>query len=338
MAQQLCYLSCDWNRVIINASDQGSTALSPPLERKLYNNRIPCFMMQYALLNRFQGAFLGAIVGEAIACQASPDGGRYTPTVAAPPRLQFERFLRFYANTLVDPARPESPDHPILQTSLRTAEAAIALLPVFLFFHENSLKLQQNLLEVLSVWQHASVNQTELLVVGSVIAQTLLEVLDPATLTDSLLDTPSLQPLQQAQTLLGQSVGLKEAVKSIVSCQTPATDPAIALALYCFLSTPGEFRLSVLRAAQTGYHVPIVCALTGALSGAYNSTCGIPIEWRLALQQWISTTGETVTQTDLLQLATRLLGEWSGIYDNRRVLEDPSTLVVAAPQVIRKQP
>ncbi len=250
--------------------------------------------MQYSLLSRFQGALFGAIAAEAISL---------SPNLKSIPQLKFAPLSRFYAESLVDPTRPENPNDPIFQTPLGTAEAAISLLPVFLFFHENPLNLAQNLQDVLRIWQNASVHQSDLLKVGAVISHSLLEDSSKVPI-DTLL-----------RSLLNQSVSLEEAVK-LISTQSSQTDPAIALALYCFLSTAGDFRLSVLRAAQTQYRVSTVCTLTGALSGAYNSLIGIPVEWRLAINSWTSETGEIVTQSELLQLATRLVAQWSGVYDS----------------------
>jgi ADP-ribosylglycohydrolase len=270
--------------------------------------------MQYSLLSRFQGALFGAIVGEAIAL---------SPTLNSIPPLKFDRFTRFYTTSLADPTRPENPDDPIFQAPLSPIEVAIALLPVLLFFHENPLKLKHNLQEVLRIWQNASVHQADLVQVASVISQSLLEA--PLSVSnDTILST-----------LLNQSIPLEEAMKLMISTQPSEHDLAIECALYCFLSTKGNFRLSVLRAARTQQQIPI-CALTGALSGAYNSLRGIPVEWRLAIQSWTSETGEIVTQAELLQLATRLFAQWSGVYDSSQTTLEALAPTVAAPQVLRK--
>jgi hypothetical protein len=270
--------------------------------------------MQYSLLSRFQGALFGAIVGEAIAL---------SPTLNSIPPLKLDRFTRFYATSLVDPTRPENPDDPTFQAQFSPIEVAIVLLPVLLFFHENPLKLKHNLQEVLRIWQNASVHQANLFQVASVLSQSLLET--PLSVPDDTL----------LSTLLSQSIPLEEAMKLMISTQQADHDPAIGGALYCFLSTKDDFRLSLLRAARMPQRVAI-CALTGALSGAYNSLRGIPVEWRLAIQSWTTETGEIVTQTEILQLATQLFAQWSGVYDSSQTSLGALTPAVAAPQVLRK--
>jgi ADP-ribosylglycohydrolase len=264
---------------------------------------------------------------------------------------------RFYAESLIAPNRVERASDPLLQVSLTTAEAAIALLPVFLFFHEDVRKLRHNVQDVLKLWQNAQISQPNLLVIGHTLAQALLETLNAPTCIPQLLaisdihDLPMLPLLQQVQTLLLQPVGLEDAVYAIVSSQPEtavsggkrepsvgssseacSSEACIALALYCFLSTIGDFRLSVLRAAQTGYNTPVVCALTGALSGAYNSTIGIPISWRLSRDD---------IQQEMLHVATLLLAQWSGMHDSRlhnsALVSNPAAMpVVTAPRLLRK--
>ena len=101
----------------------------------------------------------------------------------------------------------------------------------------------------------------------------------------------------------------------------------IALAFYCFLSTPENFRLAVSRATRTSYQPHLTTALTGALAGAYNSIIGIPVSWRL--------TANRISQgTQRLSLAKRLIEVWAGVYDVS-VLTQDQPLAVAAPRVIQ---
>jgi hypothetical protein len=261
--------------------------------------------MQYPLLHRFQGAFLGAIAGEAIA--------RGALQAAAQPLFECDRRMRFYAESLIDPARPEDPNHPMFQETLSPVTAAISLLPVLLFFHENPLQLKLNLQAVLDLWHPPAVDLKPLLSVGSVIAPILQE------------DLPNAAVAPSVQSLLEQSISLSEAAKAIGSTQPSELDPAIALALYCFLSTAGEFRLSILRAAQVG--TPEVCALTGALSGLHNTLRGMPMEWRIALRD---------QQQAWHPLAAQLFAQWAGVYEVQRGSMISPT--VAAPQILRRQP
>lgn len=83
---------------------------------------------------------------------------------------------------------------------------------------------------------------------------------------------------------------------------------AIALAWYCFASTPHDFKLSVLRAARVDSKLAwLTTSLTSTLSGAYNGVTTISGIWRAE-----------ITQNQNWDLENRLLLKlfrfWSGIY------------------------
>ncbi|MBW4576672.1 MAG: ADP-ribosylglycohydrolase family protein [Aphanothece sp. CMT-3BRIN-NPC111] len=173
------------------------------------------------------------------------------------------------------------------------------------------------------------------LAVGYAIAQALTEKLNPATLIEQTIaylhdsQAPLVQQLAQVQTLLKQGATLEMALMHLCR-DTQQRNPCtpIALAFYCFLSTPEDFRLSVTRAIRTGYQPQITAALTGALSGVYNSLTGIPLEWRLSFNRSDS--------SKMLQLADSLLAVWSGVYDPSTA--EPCPLVaVAAPNVMQRR-
>ncbi|MBD1843258.1 ADP-ribosylglycohydrolase family protein [Cyanobacteria bacterium FACHB-63] len=278
--------------------------------------------MQSALLYRFQAAMMGALIGETIALQS-------TNRVPAR-RYSLDQLMQFYAESLITPDRIETESNPIFRESLTTAESAIALLPVFLYFHEDFLKLRQNVQTVLRLWQNPAVSELDLLAIGYTFSQALLESLNPRRFVTLMFEVllpppegvPKLQRLQQVETIVQQGIGLEEATQLILTLsEATLGDAAVALALYCFLSTPGDFRLSILRSLQIGYQTPTVAALIGALSGAYNSTIGLPSEWRMNVPQ----------QAEIQQLSQQLLASWSGMY-----VVKPGNFAVAAPQVIRR--
>ena len=138
------------------------------------------------------------------------------------------------------------------------------------------------------------------------------------------------QQLLQVQTLLNQQAGLERAIA--VTRSTP-----IALAFYCFLSSLEDFRLSTLRAAQTDYQPQITTAIAGALSGAYNSISGIPINWRMALSRFeAQQAGWEITEVEMLQVSDALVSVWSGVYDQLTHPTDSNSLAaIASPRVIK---
>ncbi|MEZ2231750.1 ADP-ribosylglycohydrolase family protein [Microcoleus sp.] len=258
---------------------------------------------------------------------------------------------------------------------LNPCEAAVAALPTALFYHENKAKLRAKLMLATDVWhnQRASECQTGVLAVGYAIARSLKEKLDPATaipqtITYLATDNALTELLSQVQILLEKGADLERAknhlCKSAIALEeshtkgekksqtnsivNPGNFISMAIAFYCFLSTPEDLRLSVFRAARCGIAPPLTCSLTGALSGSYNGAAAIPVEWRsrhsAAVASNLAAEGPepsvclTATDAKIKQLAHHLFAVWSGVYSPDAEGEPPILgAVVAAPYVIRSR-
>lgn len=220
------------------------------------------------------------------------------------------------------------------------AELTIATLPLTLFFHEDESRQQHYLLRTLKLWHCPPDAEAGLLAVGYAIAQVLqnrlwLQTVLPQTIAHLKQSTNSTAPLldlidklEQAQTLVQQRYGLYTAIEQLQARTCCTGNEAIALAFYCFLSTPHDLRLALLRAARCGEAAPVVAALTGALSGAYHSINGLPLVWQLAASPlW------GITDSTLHQLATHLFAAWSGVY--APALQMMPNVAIAAPGIIR---
>ncbi|OCR00820.1 hypothetical protein BCD67_24140 [Oscillatoriales cyanobacterium USR001] len=268
---------------------------------------------------------------------------------------------------------------------LHPGEVAIATLPVAIFFHENKVKLREKLGELTHIWQSPSYGEQDLVssaaCIGYAIARACKEKLNPATLIPEIItylgiDTPLAILLLQVQILLEQEASLEAAVVQLCKIvetgkkkreeekdkrEAETSSPytltplqinsflPIAIAFYCFLSTPEDFRLAVIRAARTGVEPQLTCSLVGSLSGSYNSVVAIPVEWRVAVGT-NSESGELAegskrktaltnllwnraSEGEIMELAAHLLAVWSGVFHScRKPLTNP---VVAAPYVIR---
>ncbi|MBV9388094.1 MAG: ADP-ribosylglycohydrolase family protein, partial [Chroococcidiopsidaceae cyanobacterium CP_BM_ER_R8_30] len=274
---------------------------------------------RYSLLSRFRGCWLGAALG-----------GSYYPSDSLQIVICY-RLAVLGAESLIELGKFEPEDwcvrfsgeFPNFNTkdSVFSGEALIASIPVALFYHEDEVKLRQNLLALVKILPE-SIGQDGVLAMGYAIAQSLKEKLNPATLIPkiiSFLKAPSqlTQDLALVQACLEQGSSLR-----IIATQIQGTQlsHSLALALYCFLSTVEDYRLSVLRATQIGIQSQITATLTGALSGSYNSTVGIPSPLQMvasrsdtALADW----GMNTT-TQMLKLADKLLAVWSGAYSNQQ--------------------
>ncbi len=304
--------------------------------------------MKYSLLNRFRGVLLGSILGEMKGSQYLDQnrlevlqvklGAEIATNIEVNIQLPWNYLAVSCAQSLISCGKLDLEDlvrhNSYLlpeNMSVSCSEAAIATLPVSLFFHEHEVTRQQKLTLASSILMGDCDNSLGVLAVGDAIAQALTEKLHPISLIPQILtylddaQTPFTQQLSIVQTELTQGAGLEKVVNQLCRNGSHSTTP-IALAFYCFLSTPQDFRLSVLRALRTNYHPQTTAALTGALSGAYNSLVGIPLGWRIVCDR--------NNKLEVIQLAERLLAVWSGVYDTSTTY-DSDQVAIAAPRVIQ---
>lgn len=303
-------------------------------------------MNPYSRSGQFQGAFLGIVLGyqlgqlnfrsEPPSPSSSVNWGELIPRLAQS-LIQHQGFypLDYWAVVTNQREKPlkgeisQKPAFPCPQGLNSGSEAAIFGFPLALFFHDNLNALQQlganQPEQVASVWDGV-------LAMAMAIAQILtqnpeLDQLIPNLLKQLPTESVLSAKLEQVQTLLGQKASLEMAVRQLTQTPKPPQrvladfDPqnwtALALGFYCFLSTPEDYSLTVLRSRQTRYQPEITAAISGALSGTYQGLIAIPVPWRLELPApsvWPSTAPEIENQEELLQLAQNLFALWSGVY------------------------
>lgn len=314
--------------------------------------------MHDSLISRFRGVFLGAFVGEAI--------GISTATLAKPQTLhpiergQLQLATSFtYANRLVQQTKqilqtlPASHQLcPTLIAALKTqqpsspAELAITTLPIALFYHDQPTLF------------HAALQQlgygSEAAVWGHTCSLALRERLTPAHLIPQLIKDLNLPPnhlltqqLIQSQTWIEHPINTATVCQQLKQLKTniPSASETLplALALYGFLSTPDDYRLSLLQVARLADYISlnraISCTLVGVISGLYNGLIGLPLLWRqqiwskLNVKQ-IQSAGITSEQ-QIIELADHFLAVWSGAQNPTDWLKQPHTNITTAPRVIR---
>ncbi|QLE39887.1 ADP-ribosylglycohydrolase family protein [Nostoc sp. C052] len=312
--------------------------------------------MRYSPISRFKGTLLGAFLGGSLASggeiqfQSYLDLGKMailgTQSLIALGRLDLDDWIR----------RQQEESLHLAATDDISIKKIIATLPVALFFHENPIKLRQNLLGVLNIWEDDPVVRDGTLAVAYAIALALTEKLDPLTLISQTIafigETPTSIPkkLLKVQNLLEQGVGLSRAQAEFA--REEKLSNTIAMAFYCFLSTLEDFRLAVLQATYndnsqaqdaTSLSSNATGAITGALSGAYNGIGGIPVNWQVLLLQSNPPVWGLTSFSQMLELTDAFVAVWSGVYDftlNPRELAEEGCEVAllsvyAAPRVIR---
>ncbi|GAX34834.1 ADP-ribosylglycohydrolase family protein [Nodularia sp. NIES-3585] len=287
--------------------------------------------MRYPLINRFKGTLLGALLCEVLAKNTQEQSSICsdiseiavlgTQSLIELGKLDIDNWLERHQTKFPHLNITDAVDAVL-------PKAIIVTLPVTLFFHENTANLRQNLLHMLQLWEYDPIVRDGTLAVGYAIAQCFTQKLHPQTLIPEIIafigETTTLLPqkLLKLNDLLVQGVGLESAQAEFSREEEPSN--AIAMAFYCFLSTLEDLRLGVLRSThqdnirrgETGnLNSQTITTITGALSGAYNSTAGIPVKWQVILCPTNLGNGELTNFFQVLELADALVAVWSGVYD-----------------------
>ena len=129
---------------------------------------------------------------------------------------------------------------------------------------------------------------------------------------------------------VNNGTGLHQLVNKISSSGN-IQQTAIALACYCFITTPNDFKLSITRTLYLQPQITwLTAALTGTLSGAYNGLTGIPWNWRSSFCHNPDLSSEN-------QLIEQLFKKWLGIYSihSNEDFYNQKLCAVAIPQIIQ---
>jgi hypothetical protein len=234
----------------------------------------------------------------------------------------------------------------LLASGANNGMLAIATLPIAFFFHDDVLLQQQHLRQTVRSWGGTTSTQDWVAMFGYAIAQAMQERLNPCQFITHLLsywsgiapDTGQRSPqvlagLELLNNLIEQGVAYITMTLKLEQF-LPQEESTIALALYCFLYTPDDWHLSVLHAARFLPAHPVLCALTGCLSGAYNSYSSLPLTWKAAsLQPASANQSSPSVRISCTDLATRLVASWSGIFGASRRPLSANMLPVASPRI-----
>lgn len=197
-----------------------------------------------------------------------------------------------------------------------------ALLPIILFYHEDEYWLFQKLKQAIAHWPELESHASDIMVFGWVIAHGITKKndsesmisyiqkrLETAENTENIYDFIG-ENLPKINHLFAASASWETALSQLKMDNNPDS-AAIYRALYCFLSTPEHFQLSIQRAARSQPKPLLTTLLTAALSGAYNSHAGIPMTWQLTKSNQTPLQSRIIEQ---MTVADRLYATWLGIY------------------------
>ncbi|GFE72180.1 hypothetical protein [Chroococcus sp. FPU101] len=266
--------------------------------------------MRFLPIYRWQGGLLGSFVGQWLP-QFSTD------TRSVLPYLQIGQHL---IDHLVEKNQLSEQDwlniyqqYPRELKKARSADLILVLLPLILYEHDSQRELEQQIDLMGLYWQKNTEITQNVLIWGYLCSLVLKEQFHTQRTLDHLIQIPQTRQsslidlLDLVKDLLNNAVPLCQGMKQLISQGTPH-QLAIALSLYCFASTPENFQLSILRASQIAEQFPVSLALTGFLSGIYNSISGFPVRWRVATQNCPLT-------LSIQHKTVQLFASWSGVYD-----------------------
>ncbi|MGF1496922.1 MAG: hypothetical protein ACFB8W_08890 [Elainellaceae cyanobacterium] len=321
--------------------------------------------MKRPLLNQFRGAIAGAVLGlvrestplgwlerfpmdaldsvgpddQAAARESLQPITQYSSASQAVRTIFFNltHALIHHQNILavVESSGPASPVRLTTPT-----DAALALLPVLLYFHDEPQQLPHRIGPLVEAIAPPSC-LTSVLLIGHTFSQMLIYPVSAREMVPRLmaqledaaianLEVTQLgQQLSQIQQWLDAPPGLAEmrAAWRSPSAAQPQANLADSthswltmLVLYSFLCTPGDFSLSQQRSQQAvgvalgaGAAIASVQGLVGALVGAYLGDGGLPIAGHLAMA------AAADSSFDVPLLATQLFAAWAGVHQPQMV-------------------
>ncbi len=211
----------------------------------------------------------------------------------------------------------------------RNSIAILAMTPLILFFHADRVKLREIILSVSQglhlEWETCS----SAIAIGYIISRSITETFTPRSILAELAgEMTNLHPsLLQQLTIIEWALNRPTSIHQLKQQLTPDIHHSIlatSIAIYCFFSTPEEFILSILRAYHSDADNRLTCAISGILSGAYNSLTGIPINGDIATQnrgRW-------------MEAAENLLNLWAG-FSGTNKLGGALVVSIASPRVIQ---
>lgn len=293
--------------------------------------------MSYSIYSRFRGTVLGMVTGE-IAKQAKPKANLFSKGVScnSSPSVLLDSVLTGI-KTLIALGRFDYEawhKDMVKELTVNPTASPLTAIPLSMFYHENELKLRQNLqLALVATGRDEPESRDSTLALGQAIATALqaksspIEIISQTIAFVGASPTTTAAKLSQVKVLLDERAGLERAIAQLG--QPDRLSSQLALAFFCCLSTPVDFRLTVQRAAISD-RSGVTSAIAGALSGAYNGVASIPTTQALA-------TGVT-NQAEVLRLCDVLVAVWSGVYQQSDQATAHNQIVaIAAPKIVRRR-
>jgi ADP-ribosylglycohydrolase len=274
--------------------------------------------MQQSVLNKIQGGLAGMYISQQVSLTTIEQN---TDELRQRERETFKNYALLAEasmESLIHCRGMELEDWLTTTSRLATPDRLpIAIVPVAMYLQEDIPQLQQTLRLIGRRNELDPENTSTLVFLGTMIALLLGERAKLDQLIPAVLATlPSRKDALSEQLLCIQEyldltpdgsptpTSITELIAKIALSNQSYLLP-VAMATYCFLSTPQSLQMAVQRAAQIPSQPSITLALTGLLVGTYRGLSCIPTSWY--------TNGSRGAE-QLIQSADRLVATWAGAY------------------------
>jgi hypothetical protein len=288
------------------------------------------------LFQRFQGAWMGVLLGEALAtCYQQTSYRRYQPIpedYCSPSQVaSIAIAMQMLQLSTSSPGAFANLIPEVSQAfQVEGILAQAVLVPMGLLYGDEPTILMHRLQQ----WDESlGIALQEQGIVAHCLALLLHDRCPPQEILSYLSRQPTYPDLPSATQILPLVSDLLNQSASLTTAQLmlhgfSSIQQTMALALYCFLSTPGDSRLCLERAIRCLHEPLATAAIVGMLSGAHMGMIGFPIEWR---QRCYGLTGAAG-----LDAITQLFARWCGISNGRSLsVAECMAIPVASPGGIR---
>lgn len=284
--------------------------------------------MNYPLLDRFRGAWLGAIVGQTIS-----DRRWQFPQTKQDRTFLVDSSQKFWFEWSIAEIKSMSLAQKLIDSwgrsnvTLKSSTIALWLLPIILYHYDDWFSLSELLAPIRK--QQFTEESDLILVWCYTIRLALRGELLPKGLTHRVMLGTQLEPKASIEWLKKVEVSCLRGSDSnrLIAELLPMKEREIPLALFCFLNNPQDFSLTTQQALSLERQAVNVTALSATLSGAYNGITGIAIEQRA--EQNRDFYGQMMKKTE------DMIKEWWGIDSTKDFKSVPS--VITAPKVLQSR-
>ena len=287
--------------------------------------------MRYLLQERFLGACLGGLMGERLSNQEKLLLNRLKSNQI--PWLEIHQEITTQMPLHLSQSLSWKDLTIDVAKKITISEIALVVFPIIIYYHDNLHQLEFLLHQAFEYWRIPLSDLDGILWWSIAISLVLREKLNPENLWQQLTITSQMREnslnkdLTSLAVIFNRGLSITE-VKTELSLVAHPSEITFLLSLYCFSQTPENFMLTMKQAMSLQNKDPNLLALTGFLSGAYNSRAGLSVNWEKFCQN-----GDEYQK--IWQLEKKVFALWSGVYGRRNNVN--ISTIVATPRTLQNR-